>query len=61
MSLVERYLQMSEILSTGKILYKTTDPAKLSDYTFTDLLKKVRQEAKVKEPVAKALVTSPNI
>ena len=27
----------------GKILYKATDKVKLSEYTFADLIKKVRQ------------------
>ena len=40
--------QLAEILSVGKILYKTTDSAKLMEYTFTDLLKKVRQTTKSK-------------
>jgi len=42
----ELYNQIGEILSVGKILYKATDPAKLADYTFAELLKKVRQIAK---------------
>ena len=42
----ELYDQISEILSVGKILYKGKDAAKLSDYTFSELLKKVRQIAK---------------
>ncbi len=33
---------MTEIYSIGKVLYKNTDPAKYADYTFTKLLKKVR-------------------
>jgi len=41
----ELYDQIGEILSVGKILYKGKDAAKLSDYTFTELLKKVRQVA----------------
>lgn len=40
------YEQLAEILSVGKILYKATDAAKLADYTFADLLKKVRQSSK---------------
>lgn len=50
------YEQISEILSVGKILYKATDTAKLSDYTFTELLKKVRQTVK---SAVKAVVTAP--
>ena len=52
----ELYLQTSEILSVGKILYKATDPAKLSDYTFSELLKKVRQVAKAASNTAKKTV-----
>jgi len=33
---------MTEIYNIGKVLYKNTDPAKYADYTFTKLLKKVR-------------------
>jgi len=42
----ELYEQDGEILSVGKILYKGKDAAKLSDYTFAELMKKVRQTAK---------------
>jgi len=44
------YNQITEINSVGKILYKGTDNAKLSDYTFSDLLKKVRQTSKGTTP-----------
>lgn len=40
------YNQIAEINSVGKILYKGNDAAKLSDFIFTDLLKKVRQVRK---------------
>lgn len=40
------YNQIAEINTVGKILYKGIDAAKLSDYTFTNLLKKVRQISK---------------
>lgn len=40
------YAQLSEIMTIGKILYKNTDKVKLSEYTFTDLLKKVRVVSK---------------
>jgi hypothetical protein len=40
------YEQMSEIMTIGKILYKNTDKVKLSEYTFADLLKKVRVVSK---------------
>jgi len=42
----DAYNQIMEINSVGKILYKGSDQAKLADYTFTDLLKKVRQISK---------------
>jgi len=55
------YEQAGEILSVGKILYKATDPAKLTDYTFTELLKKVRQVAKAAVNTAKKTVeVAPN-
>jgi hypothetical protein len=41
--------QLNEILTVGKILYKATDTAKLQEYTFTELKKRVRRTAK---PVA---------
>lgn len=41
-TLNELYMRMTEIYSIGKVLYKNTDPAKYADYTFTKLLKKVR-------------------
>jgi len=40
------YDQLSEILRIGKILYQHTDPAKLKDYTFTELMKQVRKTVK---------------
>ena len=36
------YLQLVEIFSIGKVLYKNTNPAKYKDYTFSQLKKKVR-------------------
>lgn len=45
------YDQLSEIMATGKILYKGIDAAKLQDYTFTELKKRVR---KTKSPAAPA-------
>jgi len=39
-------MQLTEILSVGKILYKATNPAKLQEYTFTDLKKRVRVVSK---------------
>jgi hypothetical protein len=41
------YDQLSEILRIGKILYQQTDPAKLKDYTFTELMKQVRKTVKM--------------
>lgn len=40
------YKQLTEILKTGKILYKSTDPVKRQEYTFTDMKKRVRRVAK---------------
>lgn len=40
------YLRMTEIYSIGKALYKNSDPAKYADYTFSKLLKKVRNSTK---------------
>lgn len=42
----ELYLRLAEIYNIGKVLYKTTDPVKYSEYTFSSLLKKVRNSAK---------------
>ena len=42
----ELYAQLNEILNTGKILYKKTDPVKYKEYTFSALLKRVRAAAK---------------
>ena len=44
-TLNELYLRLSEIYSIGKVLYRTTDPAKYAEYTFSKLLKKVRNAA----------------
>lgn len=38
--------QLTEILTVGKILYKATNPAKLQEYTFSDLKKRVRLVSK---------------
>lgn len=38
--------QLTEILAVGKILYKATNPAKLQEYTFSDLKKRVRVVSK---------------
>jgi len=41
--------QLVEICDIGKILFKQTDKAKLKDYTFTQLMKKVRRTEKPEE------------
>ena len=38
--------QLTEICDIGKVLFKQTDPAKLKDYTFSQLIKKVRRTDK---------------
>lgn len=40
------YSQVNEINKIGKILYKLSDKSRLDDYTFSSLLKKVRQVKK---------------
>ena len=45
-TLNDLYVRMSEIYNIGKVLYKNTDPAKYADYTFTALLRKVRNNVK---------------
>ena len=47
-TLNDLYNQITEINAVGKILYKGNNAAKLADYTFSSLLKKVRQLSKVK-------------
>ncbi len=42
-TLNDLYVRMSEIFSIGKVLYAKSDSAKYADYTFTELLKKVRR------------------
>ena len=39
----ELYTQLCNIMAVGKILYKKTNSAKLQDYTFSDLKKRVRR------------------
>lgn len=48
LTLNDLYNQITEINAVGKILYKGNNAAKLADYTFSSLLKKVRQLSKVK-------------
>ncbi len=45
-TLNDLHLRLSEIYSIGKVLYKHTDQAKMNDYTFSALLKKVRKTLK---------------
>lgn len=40
------YQQLIEILGVGKILYKSANPAKLQEYTFEELKKRVRKTIK---------------
>jgi hypothetical protein len=42
----ELHAQLIEILSVGKILYTAKDSVKLKEYTFSELLKKVRRTSK---------------
>lgn len=37
------FQKLTEIFTIGKVLYKTSNPAKYNDYTFTKLIKKVRR------------------
>jgi len=40
------HAKILEILQVGKILFKDSDPVKLQEYTFIELLKKVRRISK---------------
>jgi len=51
----ELYAQLTEILSVGKILYTGKDPVRQKEYTFSELLKKVRRASK---PVDSATTTT---
>jgi hypothetical protein len=55
----ELYDILQEILKVGKILYKFVDPAKLLDYTFTELRKRVRRTTSTPDntPTPPATVT----
>ena len=49
------YADLCNIMTVGKIIYRTTNSAKLQDYTFNDLKKRVRRSANtapVVNPVA---------
>ena len=39
------YAELCNIMTVGKIIYRTTNSAKLQDYTFNDLKKRVRRSA----------------
>ena len=56
-TLNDLYLRMSEIYNIGKVLYKNTDPAKYADYTFSALLRKVRNASTSSAPAAKNTAT----
>jgi hypothetical protein len=43
------FVQLTEILKTGKILYKANNPVKLQEYTFNELKKGVRRITKKDE------------
>lgn len=45
------YQKLIEIFTIGKVLYKTSNPAKYNDYTFSKLLKKVRNVPSPKSEV----------
>jgi len=45
--------QLTDIFTAGKILYKATDSAKLQEYTFEDLKKRVRRASKPEKKVSK--------
>lgn len=53
--------KLSEIFTIGKVLYKTSNPAKYNDYIFTKLMKKVRNTTRTTTNVATSTtdVTSP--
>ena len=46
--------QLTEICTAGRILYKASDPAKLQEYTFEDLKKRVRRVSKPEKKVSKS-------
>lgn len=46
------YTRLVEIYTIGKLLYKNSDPAKYADYTFTKLVKKVRNTTPKTTPPA---------
>ncbi|HRZ96420.1 MAG TPA: hypothetical protein P5084_02610 [Paludibacter sp.] len=53
------FMRMAEIYNIGKVLYKNTDPAKYRDYTFTALLKKVRNTSPQTPLLEERGITSP--
>ena len=48
------YGQIQEILSIGKILYTDVDPGRLQEYTFSKLMKQVRQTSGKKTTATKS-------
>lgn len=46
--------QLTEIFKVGKILFKATDPVKLKEYTFSEVLKQVKRKDKASTPDADA-------
>lgn len=54
------YEQLSQVMTIGKILYKATDKVKLSEYTFADLLKKVRVGSKKEDTKPVETVSATN-
>ncbi len=46
--------QLTEIFNVGKILFKATDPVKLKEYTFSEVLKQVKRKDKASTPDADA-------
>jgi len=56
-SLNALYAKITEICAVGKILFKGNDPVKLQEYTFSELLKKVRRTSKPDSAKADAKAT----
>ena len=46
------YAPMKHLFDDGKALYARSDKAKYEDYTFTQLLKRIRRERKAQEPAS---------
>ena len=54
----EIYGQLTEVLGVGKILYKATDAVKTQEYTFSSLLKQVRNVAKKQAAATPEVITA---